>query len=129
MKRPGVSTKAKWATVLLAAALHPILLILLFPLVGERANSVMVLAPFAATWLFSLRFSIVFLLVNAVGTSAVFAHLTHAGQREGLTKSAVAAFIVGMLCFGIDGIKRYLDKGIAMQAEIEEIRGTPPRID
>jgi hypothetical protein len=29
-----------------------------------------------------------------------------------------------MLCFGIDGTKRYLERGRAMLAEIEEIRGT-----
>jgi hypothetical protein len=95
----------------------------LVPLAGERANWTMALAPFAAAWLFSLRLSMVFLLLNAVGTSAVFAHLTQIEPREGLTKSTVAVFIVGMLCSGSHGIKRCLDRGRAMQAEIEAIRG------
>jgi hypothetical protein len=69
--------------VLVAAVLHPLLLILLFPIVGERANLTIVFAPFAAAWLFSLRLSMVFLLLNALGTSAVFAHLTLVGPREG----------------------------------------------
>ena len=124
MKMQRVSSKAKWATVLTAAALHPVLLILLIPMIGERANLAMVLAPFAATWLFSLRLGMVFLLLNAVGTSVVFAHLdlTHAGPREGLTKTAVAVFIVGMICFGLNSLKRYLDRGRVMQAEIGEIK-------
>jgi hypothetical protein len=124
MTRQQAATKARWATVLVAAASHPVLLMLLFPLVGERANWTMVLAPFAAAWLFSLWLSMVLLLLNAVSTSVVFAHLTHAGPREGLAKSAIAVFVVGMLCCGLDGIRRYLDRGRAMQSEIEKIHGS-----
>jgi hypothetical protein len=119
---PPLSKKVRWAIVLIAAAMHPILLVLLFPTLGERANLVIVPAPLAAAWLFSFGLSMVFLLLNSVVTAVVFSYLANSGPKEGLPKSIVAVLIVSLLCFGVDRLRRYLDKGRAMEAELEKIR-------
>jgi riboflavin transporter FmnP len=108
--------------ILFATALHPAFLVLCFPVMRERANLEMVLAPLLAVWLLGLRHGLVILLVNSISTGAVFANLTGAGPREGIFKSLVAIVVASMLCIVLFGIKRYLEQGKAMEAEIEKLR-------
>ncbi len=108
--------------VLFATALHPVFLVLCFPMVRERANLEMVLAPLLAVWLFGLRHGLVFLFVNSITTGVVFAQLTGVGPREGIVKSLVAIVVASMLCIVLFRIKRYLEQGKAMEAEIEKLR-------
>jgi hypothetical protein len=108
--------------VFVAAALHPVLLTLLFPALGDRSNLVIVMAPVAAAWLFSFGISMIFVLLNNLSTAVVFTHLAGSGPRDGLPKSIVAVLVVSMLCFGVDRLRRYIDKGRAMESELEKIR-------
>jgi hypothetical protein len=129
MKARQLSNKIKWAAVLLAAALHPILLSSLFPIVGERCNLVIVLAPFLAVWFFSVKLSILFLSLNALVTWVVFALVGNEGLISGLTKDAIVFIIVTGLCFALDRFRRYFEKGKALELELERLREPISRDD
>jgi hypothetical protein len=112
----------KWIVVITAALLHPVLVYILFPVLGEKSNLVIVTAPFFAAWFFSLRLSILLLAINAVGTAVLFSRLSDAGPGDGLPKAVVTLVIIGALCFGLNRLKRYFDKGSAMADELEKLR-------
>jgi hypothetical protein len=112
----------RWATVLVAAAVHPAWLGLMLPLLGDRANLESIVAPLLAVWLLNLRTGLGLLLVNAVTSSIVFTLLYHQGPREGLPKTFVATFVMAFVCWVAAQARRYVDKGRLMREEIERMR-------
>jgi hypothetical protein len=123
------SKKVKWIAVVAAAALHPLLLCLLFPVFGERSNLVVVIAPLVATLLFSWRIGAAFALLNAVVTAVVLTHLADAGPEDGPPKALVAVAVVTAICFGVDRLKRFAQKTRSMKEELDRLRGAPPPPD
>ena len=117
------SDRRKWAWVIALTVLHPILLLLLAPYVGERANLIVAAAPFTAAWLLNRRIAVAVMLVNAVSTATVFSVLFGDRFRSGFPKSLISIIVVVTLLFGIDRWRRYVDKGKAMTDEIARIRG------
>jgi hypothetical protein len=111
-------------TVLSLAILHPAWLVLMLPVLGDRANLESIVAPLTAVWLLSLRTGLVILLANAIGTSVVFAHLAHQGPREGLPRTFIATFIMAMFCWAVDHARQYFDKGRLIRDEIERMRNS-----
>lgn len=128
MTRPSQNTSPiKWAVVLILVALHPVLLYLLVPVVGERINLAIVIAPVVTTWLFGWRAAAAVILANAVSTAVVFSLLMEMSSKEGLPKSIATVLILGVLCFVVDRVKRYIDKGKSMAKELEELRRSRPQ--
>lgn len=121
--RPLSKTK-RWVTVLALAVLHPAWLVLMLPVLGDRANMESIVAPLAAVWLLNLRTGLVVLLANAVGSGIVFAHLAHEGPREGLPKTLIATFIMAVFCWIVDRARQYFEKGRLMRDEIERMRNS-----
>ncbi len=125
MKQPRPLSKTKrWMTVLSLATLHPLWLVLMLPVLGDRANVESIVAPLAAVWLLNLRTGLVVLLANALGTSIVFARLAHQGPREGLPRTFIATFIMAMFCWVVDRARQYFEKGRLMREEIEKMRNS-----
>ena len=116
------SSTKKWALVLFAAAMHPVLLYVLFPLFGERSNLVIVIAPLLATVLFRWWIGAIFTIVNAIGTAVMFSLIAGNGAEEGRSKALVAVLITVAICFVVDLVKRFIQKGRDMQAELDQLR-------
>jgi len=125
MKQRRPLSKAKrWATVMVAAIMHPVWLGLMLPLLGDRANLESAVAPFLAVWLLNLRTGLLFALVNVVSSSIVFVRMVHEGPRTGLPKTFFATFIMALACWVLDQAKRYVDKGRVMREEVERMRNS-----
>jgi hypothetical protein len=125
MKSENTAVKTyKRAVVLAAVALHPVVLFLLHPHIGERCNLSVFLAPVAAVWFLSLRVGIGVMVFNALISGFFFATQTGAAPGDGIPKSLMTVLIGSALCFGLDFMKRYLDKGRAMADELERIRNS-----
>lgn len=112
----------KWVVVVTATLFHPMLVYFLFPVVGEKSNLVIVLAPFLAAWWFGLPLSLLLLVINAFVTGVIFSRLSDAGPGDGLPKAVVSLAVIGALCFGLNRLKHYLDKGKVMADELEKLR-------
>jgi hypothetical protein len=71
--------------------------------------------------MFSWRVGVILVLINAVVTAVVFSHLGGAGPGDGLPKALVAILVTGLICAGVDWVKRYVQKSRAMREEIERL--------
>jgi two-component system cell cycle sensor histidine kinase/response regulator CckA len=122
MKREeSLSKKARWAVVLGATILHPFLLYLMIPVFGERSNIVSVIAPIAATLLFSFRIGMVIMPINVVVSAAMFMHLTAMGA-EGRPKAVVSGLVIAAVCFGAEKLRLYVAQRKAIEEELNQAK-------
>jgi len=113
--RKPLSTRAKWGVVLAVAVGHPILLLTLYPIVGEAINFVGLAAPVVAALLISFRVGALLVVVNTVVSGFVFTYLTGMQFKEGLPKAIVSVVVTAAVCFGADRLRHFIEQRRAME--------------
>lgn len=102
-----VGGPTQWFTVAALALMHPLLLVLLFPKLGEASNLVVFLGPVTASFLLSWRIGLLVVPVNVVTTAIVFAQLQPPGSADPTryVKAATSALVVSLLCWVADRVR------------------------
>jgi two-component system cell cycle sensor histidine kinase/response regulator CckA len=116
-----LSTKTRWAVVLGATLMHPLLLYLMIPVFGETSNVVSLIAPITATWLFSLGVGIAVTLINVSVSVVMFKYMMTMGP-EGRPKAIISAFVIVAICFFAKKIRRYMEQRKAIEEELNQAR-------
>lgn len=117
-----LTARVKGAIVVGTLVLHPVLLYLMLPVLGEPANFVGTLAPIVATMLFSWRMGLAAMLVNVVVSARMFMSVTMMGAGEGTPKAIVSALVIAVACFGAERLRRYIEQRRAMEEEFNQAK-------
>ncbi|MBN2714412.1 MAG: hypothetical protein JXX14_01080 [Deltaproteobacteria bacterium] len=120
-KHAGKLVKKDWLVILGLALIHPIVLLLLYPVVGEPINLIIFVIPLAATWRFRWQIGVPIALFNSICTAVIFSRLGGQGPT-GRNIGIIFFLAVSVLCVAVDYLKRFLDKNKAMAEEIEKLR-------
>jgi two-component system cell cycle sensor histidine kinase/response regulator CckA len=121
-RRNPLSTTIKWSIVVAAVLVHPLLLYLLLPSLGERANTIAAIGPIVATLLLSWRVGIAVMLVNMIITSQVFGSLTTMSAREGLPKAVLSGAAIVGLCFAAEKLRLYIEQRKTLEEELRQAK-------
>lgn len=114
----------RWATIAALLLLHPVLLLLLYPRLGEASNGVAFLGPVAASLLFSWRIGLLVLPFNVVTTGIVFAHLHPQGAEDPYRylKATASALFVALLCWLADRVRQVLEHRKRLTEELTQAK-------
>jgi signal transduction histidine kinase/CheY-like chemotaxis protein len=105
-----LSATIKWSIVCAAVLLHPLLLYLTLPIIGEPSNLLGALAPMVATLLLNWRVGIAVTVVNVIVSARMFISLTTMSEKEGIPKAAVSALVIAGICVGAEKLRRYIEQ-------------------
>ena len=90
-----------------AALIHPLLLYLLYPIVGSSSNAIVMFAPVIATLAFSFRMGILFSVISMSFTVVVFYHYEPLGPVEVLPRIFLVFVVLGLICYGASKLRDY----------------------
>ena len=123
MKRDTpLSAKARWSILVATVLLHPLLLVLLLPVLGEPCNFVSLLAPVAATLLFSWRSGLAVTVVTVIVSACVFDALTGMSTREGMPKAIISGSVIVAACFAAEKLRRYIEQRKTIEEELRRAK-------
>jgi len=114
-----LSQRARWMIVGALTAAHPVMLLVLRPVVGEASNSLLLVGPVVATLLFKLRVGVFFMFVNTVVSGFVFTHFGMSGE-EGRPKALVSMLVTFAVCCGTDRLRRHIEERRTMQEALHQ---------
>jgi signal transduction histidine kinase/DNA-binding response OmpR family regulator len=117
-----LSTTFRWSTIIAGVLLHPLMLYLTLPVIGESSNLLGAVAPIAATLLLNWRVGIAATVINVIVSACMFAFLTAMSAKEGIPKAVVSAFGIALLCFGAEKLRRYIEQRRAIEEELNQAK-------
>ncbi|MBN2342012.1 MAG: response regulator [Deltaproteobacteria bacterium] len=117
-----MSKRAKWTLVVFSVLLHPLLLVLLFPYMGETINLAVLIAPVTATLLFGWRTGLLFVPVNVIATAVIFSQVFHLDATTGRPKAVVSAFVLAVFCLAADRLRHFIIQRRLMAEELDRAK-------
>lgn len=116
-RRAPLSQRAKWTLIIALTAIHPALLFVLHPIVGEASNSLLLIGPVVATLLFSLRVGVIFIFINTIASGFVFTHFGMSGE-EGRPKAIVSLLVTITVCWGAERLRHFIEQRRTIEANL-----------
>lgn len=113
------SRRTRWAIVVALTAAHPVLLLVLHPVVGEASNSLLLAGPVVATLLLNLRVGLFFVAVNTVVSGILFTRFGMSGE-EGRPKAVVSLLVTITVCWGADRLRRLIEQRRAIEEALHQ---------
>ncbi len=116
-------TRAKWAVVLTALTIHPVLIYLLYPLLGESGNFIAFILPVIATLMFRLWVGAVLVVVTTYSTELYISLMTGMSTEDGMPQRFAMALMTLVICFGADGLHQFIEarRSPKVKVDAEEI--------
>ena len=122
-KKNRFSRGWQWVLVVALAAIHPVALYTLFPVLGEVSNVVVVIAPVVATIFFGWRVGFLFTPINVIASAVVFSQVFHFGNAgDGRIKAMISAVLIALLCLGVDRLRQFNRQRKIMLEELKRAK-------
>jgi len=115
-----VSSRAKWGVVLAVAVAHPVLLFVLYPLLKDSGNMLVLAAPVVATLLLGIRIGAIFVLINAGVSGFALHELSGQSFREGMPKAVISILVTAVVCIGADRLRRFIEQRKSFEAALRQ---------